>query len=133
MELSFVHNKIIFDLVVKAIQPTINYLRQTYDANLEVNKDTSCFVLHTKHDIFSRQPIDAISRVVSNIFIFSFKLNNPRVLLNEIRLNNERYNFIDVKNNRNIIFLCINRIKLKKRKDLLNIFKLLFNDINNKS
>ena len=38
--------------------------------------------------------------------------------MNEIRLNNERYNFIDIKNNKNIIFLCINRIKLKKKKNL---------------
>lgn len=52
-ELPLEDNLRIFDVVVKSIRPTIELIRNTYEANLEVNKNNCCFVLHLKHEAFA--------------------------------------------------------------------------------
>lgn len=86
-ELPSKDNVRIFDVVVRSVRPTIDLIRNSYEANLEVNKNNCCFVLHLKHEVFAEEPVTEIAKTVSNLFILSFPLRNSRSFINELKRN----------------------------------------------
>lgn len=78
--------------------------------------------MHIKHEAFAKEPITEISKVVAHLFIMSFNLRNAQGFINHIRRNSKLYPFIHATHYNNVTFCCIDRTKIKNKKDVLTIF-----------
>ena len=77
-------NVLLFELLVRAIDKKLNEIRETYETVLEVNGKACCLVLHIKDEVFAKEPISEIQKVIADLTFVSFRLRNSRNYLTQI-------------------------------------------------
>lgn len=111
-ELPYKYSAVIFKLLTFSLKSVMEEIRKKYEINLEVNENLCALILHNKHEVFAKAPLQDLEKHLSNLLFISFNLNKSRDFTNRLK---KRFEDFKVSRLGRVVFMCINRKKFKSK------------------